>query len=464
MNNGVTFAQQYQLRPGISLSAAQMAQLTSDIVWLVERDVTLPDGTVTKALVPQVYVRVKDGDLTGDGALISADAVNFNMTGDLTNSGTIAGRTAVVLNAQNIHNLAGRIRGADVTVAATNDLHNTGGQIIATDSLIATAGRDLNITSTTRTQTGSTGSRTNINRVAGLYASNPGGTLVASAGRDANIIAGVISNAGAGGSTVIAAGRDLNLGTVTEASSNAIAWSANNFRKDSQSQEVGSNILTAGNLQLSAGNDLNARAAQLTSSQGALTVSAANNVNITAGQSSQAVDEGHQSKSKGFLSSKTITTRETLDRTDAVGSSLSGNTVTVLAGQNINVKALARCLHIVIQLLGGRLFRHSMVAMGAELMEQLSRLRADVFFMGATGVHASTGVTTGDSEEAAVKRALHRCASETVLLTSSEKLGAASSCRIMALADVSAVVVHRGTPAPWIRSAKRAGVRVVLAG
>jgi len=137
---------------------------------------------------------------------------------------------------------------------------------------------------------------------------------------------------------------------------------------------------------------------------------------------------------------------------------------TVLTHSPAVAMELARCPHIVIQLLGGRLFRHSMVAMGAELMEQLSRLRADIFFMGATGVHASAGVTTGDSEEAAVKRALHRCASETVLLASGEKLGAASAYRIMALADVSAVVVHRGAPAAWVRSARRAGVRVVQAG
>ncbi|HYW57511.1 MAG TPA: DeoR/GlpR family DNA-binding transcription regulator [Polaromonas sp.] len=126
--------------------------------------------------------------------------------------------------------------------------------------------------------------------------------------------------------------------------------------------------------------------------------------------------------------------------------------------------ALARCPHIVIQLIGGRLFRHSMVTMGAGLMEQLSGLRVDVFFMGATGLHAGAGVTTGDAEEAAVKRALHRCAAETVLLASGEKLGAASACRIMALADVSAVVVRKGASTAWIRSAKRAGVRVVLAG
>ena len=61
MNNGVTFAKQYGLRPGIALSADQVAQLTSDIVWLVEKDVILKDGTKAKALVPQVYVKARVG-------------------------------------------------------------------------------------------------------------------------------------------------------------------------------------------------------------------------------------------------------------------------------------------------------------------------------------------------------------------------------------------------------------------
>ena len=35
MNAGALFAQQFGLRPGVALSAEQMAQLTSDIEWLV---------------------------------------------------------------------------------------------------------------------------------------------------------------------------------------------------------------------------------------------------------------------------------------------------------------------------------------------------------------------------------------------------------------------------------------------
>jgi filamentous hemagglutinin len=45
MDAGITYARQFNIVPGIALSAAQMAALTSDIVWLVAQDVTLPDGS-----------------------------------------------------------------------------------------------------------------------------------------------------------------------------------------------------------------------------------------------------------------------------------------------------------------------------------------------------------------------------------------------------------------------------------
>jgi DeoR/GlpR family transcriptional regulator of sugar metabolism len=56
--------------------------------------------------------------------------------------------------------------------------------------------------------------------------------------------------------------------------------------------------------------------------------------------------------------------------------------------------------------LGGRLFRHSMVNLGAGVIDAASRLRADLFFLGITGVHPDAGLRTGDAEAAAVKRAL----------------------------------------------------------
>ena len=111
-------------------------------------------------------------------------------------------------------------------------------------------------------------------------------------------------------------------------------------------------------------------------------------------------------------------------------------------------------------MLGGRLFRHSMVNIGADVIDAASRLRADLYFMGATGVHPDAGLSTGDAEEAAVKRALHARAAETVVLASSEKLLAASPFVIVPLGAVGTVVVPAGTPARSVKSLRVSGVKV----
>ena len=52
MNNAVAFAKQNNLQVGKELSTEQLANLKTDIVWMVEKDVLLPSGQITKALVP----------------------------------------------------------------------------------------------------------------------------------------------------------------------------------------------------------------------------------------------------------------------------------------------------------------------------------------------------------------------------------------------------------------------------
>ena len=125
--------------------------------------------------------------------------------------------------------------------------------------------------------------------------------------------------------------------------------------------------------------------------------------------------------------------------------------------------ALAAHAEIEVLVLGGRLFRHSMVNVGASVVEAAALLRADLYLMGVTGVHAEAGLTTGDFEEAAVKRALHQRAAETVVLASSDKLGAASAFAVAPLRELAALVVPPGTP-PAMRNQLRAGgVRVDVA-
>src|SRR5699024_10706606 len=63
MDAGIRYAKQHQLMPGITLSAAQMKELTEDMVWLAPQTVTLKDGTQVQVLVPQVYLVKRDVDI-----------------------------------------------------------------------------------------------------------------------------------------------------------------------------------------------------------------------------------------------------------------------------------------------------------------------------------------------------------------------------------------------------------------
>ena len=125
--------------------------------------------------------------------------------------------------------------------------------------------------------------------------------------------------------------------------------------------------------------------------------------------------------------------------------------------------ALAAHTGVEVLVLGGRLFRHSMVNVGASVVEAASQLRADLYLMGVTGVHAGAGLTTGDFEEAAVKRVLHQRAAETVVLASADKLGAASAFTVAPLRAITGLVVTASAPARMRSALKAAGAPLSVA-
>lgn len=118
---------------------------------------------------------------------------------------------------------------------------------------------------------------------------------------------------------------------------------------------------------------------------------------------------------------------------------------------------------IEVILIGGKLFKHSIVTVGASALEMIHNLRVDLYFMGVTGVHSSYGLTTGDLEEATMKRAISQQAAETIVLASSEKLDRVSPYRICALNTVSSLLVNSQVAEAVLTSYETAGVTVIRA-
>jgi len=102
--------------------------------------------------------------------------------------------------------------------------------------------------------------------------------------------------------------------------------------------------------------------------------------------------------------------------------------------------------NVTVELIGGRLYKHSVVSVGAAALEAIQRIRPDAYFMGVTGVHEDYGLTTGDAEEAAIKRAICEIAAETIVLASNEKLGALSPCLIAPLSEISTLLAAGPLP------------------
>lgn len=345
MNNGITFAKLYGLRPGIALTAAQTAQLTSDIVWLVEQSITLPNGTTTKALVPQVYVKARVGDLKGDGTLISGNSVNLKLDGDLINGATIAGREAVQITADNVQNLNGRIQGNQIAIETQKDLSNIGGKIIAKDTMALKVGGNLNIESTTRTSESQVGnfsaSSTNLDRAAGLYIGN--GSTKQFDAKEATLMLNVAGNSSlkgaqinnSNGATVINTTGNVDLGIVSVGKQETLKINDKNGYQQKQKQNVGSQISSVGSLLIN-GQNITGKAVDLNSQQGNIQLSAQKDIVLNNGLNQSAVSS--QSQSKGSFGGKKSSTYDASSSTSIANHMSAGQNIIINSAQG-NISA-----------------------------------------------------------------------------------------------------------------------------
>ena len=350
MDNGLTAAKTFGLTPGIALSAKQVARLTSDIVWMENRTVTLSDGSTQTVLAPKVYALARKGDLNTSGGLISAEQVLLKLqNGNLTNSGTIAGRQAVLIQARNI-NSNGNIQADQIGLKAEKSINVDGGQVQAGGLLTAQA-QNINLNGTTQTSNNDNESNGNtiVDRMAqmsvtGAYtrgADNSGtdGILALHADNDINLNAATVSNQVKGGTTQITAGNNLNLGTIrTEHREAYGALDNENHRHVRQSAEVGSSIRTQNGALLQAGNDLKIRQGELEAEEGKTVLAAGRDVTISEGRQITELDASVSGKSKGILSSTKTHDRYRFSHDEAVGSNIGGDKIIVVAGQDINVR------------------------------------------------------------------------------------------------------------------------------
>ncbi|HHF2583924.1 TPA: hemagglutinin repeat-containing protein, partial [Haemophilus influenzae] len=336
MDNGITFAKRFNLTPGVALSPAQVAQLTSDIVWFEEKDVTLPSGRQVKVMVPRVYAMAQKGDLNGEGTLISADVIDLR-SHRLTNSGTIAGRKLTLLNTESLFN-AGTITGDKVGINTMNNFDNIGGKVKAERALLVEVGGNLNHESTTMTTKVDLShfqrSETTLARKALFHVKGEDGQLQLSS-NNLNAKGADIINDG-NGITLVQSKNNMNL-TALSVGFDEKMGAGNHYRHEKVEEAVVSQVKGKGDVRLTAKN-LRAEGAQL-ESEAKLMAIAENDLVLNGAKESRDFEEFHKTKS-GSLARTTKTSLDQQHSVTQVGTQVSGKDVVLSAGYDVKAKGI----------------------------------------------------------------------------------------------------------------------------
>lgn len=105
------------------------------------------------------------------------------------------------------------------------------------------------------------------------------------------------------------------------------------------------------------------------------------------------------------------------------GSPAEGRGLTLITNSVPLADAIHRAGRETLHLLGGTARGLTGACVGSQTLRALEAIRVDVAFIGTNGLDAERGLTTQDTEEAAVKSAICRAARRVVLLADSSKFG-----------------------------------------
>lgn len=110
--------------------------------------------------------------------------------------------------------------------------------------------------------------------------------------------------------------------------------------------------------------------------------------------------------------------------------------------------------------LGGMLKRQEQCAIGSMVVQTLSHLNADLFFLSAAGFDLQKGPTDPDLMEAEVKQSMIHSAHQVILVADSSKWGVVNLVQITTWSKIHVLVTDDGLPQIAIQDLESLGVKV----
>ncbi|WP_201447139.1 hemagglutinin repeat-containing protein [Burkholderia gladioli] len=325
MAAGADLSKSLDLPIGASLSADQVAKLTSNVILMETRVV---DGQ--SVLVPVVYL-AQASQQNVNGPLIAATNIDLQNAQSFTNSGTIKADNTLAIQDKQIDNAFGALQsGGLIALSTENNIDLTSANVKA-GSLQLDAGKDLILDTATKTNTrvsrdGATSVVTTLGPtakldVAGDASITTGGNFQQSAG-DLSV----------GGNLGMNVGGNWDLGAV-QTGEHKMVQRANGMSNTDINKVTGSSVSVGGQSSIGVGGDLTARGAQIDLGQGG-TIAAKGNVTLgTASATSTVNSNSSGSESHGSYAETLHTSDQALTGTTLKG----GDTVNIVSGKDMTL-------------------------------------------------------------------------------------------------------------------------------
>ncbi|WP_043278344.1 hemagglutinin repeat-containing protein [Burkholderia pseudomallei] len=322
---GAELSKSLNLPLGMSLSAQQVAALTTNVIIMQTETV---GGQ--QVLVPVVYLAKADQQ-NANGPLITAGNIDLKNTQVFTNSGTVKADTTLALQGKQIDNAFGALQSGGLTSLDTTGNVDLTSANVKAGSLDLNAGNKLILDTATQTthqvsRDGATSDKMTLGPAANL---NVAGDASIKTGGDFQQNAG---NLNVGGNLNANIGGNWNLG-VQQTGEHKVVQRANGVSDTDLNSATGSTVNVGGKSAIGVGGDLTAQGARLDFGQGG-TVAAKGNVTFGAASTTSTInanssgDQGNRSYAE---------TRHGADQALTGTTVKGGDTLNVVSGKDINV-------------------------------------------------------------------------------------------------------------------------------
>ncbi|MGA5485025.1 filamentous hemagglutinin N-terminal domain-containing protein, partial [Pseudomonas siliginis] len=343
MDNALASKNQLNLSVGVSLTSAQVAALTHDIVWMEERIV---DGQ--KVLVPVLYLAQAESRNVRGGSLIQGRDLEMLAGSDLVNVGTLKASNDVSVDVKGSLYQGGLVEADErIKLMATDSIRNAlAGEIRGNQVELTTLKGDIVNDRTAIAVRDGNGMRTLVDD-GGIISARD--SLTIKSGQDLTNASAISS----GGDASLSAARDINLLATRDEDELHESFDGGHRSVITTTVEnLASTVKTGGDLKLDAGRDINV-IASTAEATGNLTAEAKRDINMSSAGDEHNVethskdgkkrvheqDDHTVQKAAEFIAGGDVKTSSGRDTTLVASKISAGNEAYVYAGNDLNLLA-----------------------------------------------------------------------------------------------------------------------------